>query len=169
MKDKEQINSQDNLIENETEQKERLNLLTKKELDIIESIEDWLKLNRGYKDYDFSDEFKVDKLIPLLKLIEHKEVVFNEKSITQFLRVPIEMTNKAGDVVKKITQLDYQVRYQDYELQNYTKGINISKEPMAYVAAQIAMLTNNARSVIGKLYDIDSNNTKLISALYFLG
>lgn len=165
MKDKENKE----LIVNDSEFKEKLDLLTKSELSIIELIKNWLIENRGYKDYDFTDEFEVEKLIPLLKLVEHKELVFNENSITQILRMPIELKNRAGDVEKKITELTYRVRYQDYELQNYTKGINISKEPMAYVNAQIALLTNNARSVIGKLYDTDSNNTKLVSALYFLG
>ena len=79
------------------------------------------------------------------------------------------MTNNAGDVTRKITELRYRTRYQDYELDSYTRGINIQKETMVYARAQIALLTNTARGIIGKLSDTDSNNSKLISALYFLG
>lgn len=152
-----------------TENQEKLQQLTDEEFGIIESIESWLKTNRGYKDYDFTDEFKVDKLIPLIKFVKNKEVVFNQDSIVQVLRNSIELKNRAGDTESTISELKYRVRYQDYELQKYTKGINISKEPMAYINAQIALLTNTAKSVIGKLWDVDSNTTKLISALYFLG
>ncbi len=152
-----------------SENQEILNKLSKKELDIIESIEKWLITNRRYKDYDFTDDFKVSKIIPLLKFVEHKEIEFVENAIIQHLREPIEMTNKGGDVERKITELRYRTRYQDYELDSYTRGINIQKETMVYVRAQIALLTNTARSIIGKLSDTDSNNSKLISALYFLG
>lgn len=152
-----------------TENQEKLDQLSKKEIDIIESLETWLKSHRGYRDYDFTDEFKVDKLLPLIKLVEHKEFEFTDAGIIQHLRNPIELKNRSGDTEKRITELKYKTRYQDFELQNYTKGINISKEPMAYVSAQIAMLTGTAKSIIGKLYDVDSNNSKLVSALYFLG
>jgi len=152
-----------------TEEEEKLSKLTKDENCIIEQIESWLKTNRGYKDYDFSPEFKVNKLIPLLKLVKHNELCFEQDSITQILRNPIEMTDKAGNVIKKITEFKYKSRYQDYELQSHVRGINLEKEPMMYVNAQIAMLTNTSKSIIGKLWDIDSNNSKLISALYFLG
>jgi hypothetical protein len=152
-----------------TENQEKLEKLSKKELEIIESIETWLKSHRGYRDYDFTDDFKVEKLIPLIKLVEYKEFEFTDTCIIQHLRNPIEMKNKSGDTEKRITELKYKTRYQDFELQNYTKGINVSKEPMTYIAAQIAMLTGTAKSIIGKLYDVDSNNSKLISALYFLG
>ncbi len=143
--------------------------LSKSDNEVIESIKDWLIANRGYKEYDFSEDFVSEKLLPLLKLVKHGEIIFGDNKITQKLRIPLEAKNSKGDTEKRITELNYKVRYQDWELQNYTKGINVSKDPMAYVTAQIAMLTDQPKGIIGKLYDVDSNNTKLISALYFLG
>jgi len=152
-----------------TDDQERLSKLSKEELEVIESIEKWLITYRKYRDYDFTDDFKVKKLIPLLKFTQHGEIEFVENGIIQNLREPIEMTDKSGNTTRKITELKYRIRYQDFELDKYTRGINIEKEAMSYVRAQIALLTDTARGIVGKMSDVDSNTSKLISSLYFLG
>lgn len=151
-----------------SENQEKIEALNDKQKKIIEKISDWLLKNRNYKEYDIDAEFKVDKLIPLLKFVEHGEIIFNENNIMQTLRIPIELKNGKGDVVKKISKLEYRIRYQAYELNNYTKGINLAKEMNLYMDAQVGMLTGIARSVIGKLYDVDHSLTRLIQSLYFL-
>lgn len=147
---------------------EKLDKLSSSQIDTMRSIEDWLTVNRDYRDYDLSDKFRAEKLIPLIKYVDHGELVFEDNRIIQKLRKPLELTNKGGEVTKTITELSYKSRYQDYEFQSYTKGIDISKEPIKYVNAHIAMLTNQSSGIIGKLYDTDSGLTKLVSGLYFL-
>lgn len=151
-----------------SENQEKIEALTDKHKAIIESISDWLIKNRNYKEYDIDAEFKVDKLLPLIKFVDHNEIMFNETNITQKLRLPIELKNTKGDTVKKIELLTYRIRYQAYELNNYTRGINIQKEMNSYMDAQVGMLTGIGRSVIGKLYDVDHSLTRLIQSLYFL-
>ncbi len=151
-----------------SENQEKIEALTDKEKQTIQFIYDWLIKNRNYKEYDIDAEFKVDKILPLMKFVEHQEIMFNENDITQTLRFPIEQKNAKGETVKKITALTYRIRYQAYELNNYTRGINIQKEMNSYMDAQVGMLTGIGRSVIGKLYDVDHSLTRLIQSLYFL-
>lgn len=148
---------------------EKIDSLSVKDKESVEVIKKWLVANRGYKDYDFDNEFTESKIVPLLKFVNHGEILFKGAEITQKLRSPLQMENAKGEVVSEITELKYKARYRDRELQNETKGINVSKEPMKYINAQIAVLTGNSIGVIGKLWDVDAGNCKLISSLYFLG
>ncbi len=160
--------SEDFLDPELSENQEKLENLSEKHKKIVTDISEWLIKNRDYRDYDIDPEFKVEKIIPLLKFVEHEEIVFHEKGITQKLRVPLEMTNKAGEVQKTISKLEYKSRYKAFELNNYTKGINISKEMNLYMDAQVGMLVGYSRGIIGKLSDIDHSLTRIIQTLYFL-
>ena len=167
MKDK--IELSDDFLDVElSENQEKIEALNDKQKKIIENITEWLISKRNYKEYDIDAEFKVDKIIPLLKFIENDEVSFDDKGIIQKLRQPIEQLNTKGEVSNRITSLKYRVRYQAFELNNHTKGINISKDMNSYMDAQVAMLTGTARSIIGKLFDVDHSTTRLIQSLYFL-
>ncbi len=151
-----------------SESQERLEELSDKQKKIVEDVSDWLIKKRNYKDYDIDAEFKVDKIIPLLKYVENGEILFNEENIVQNLRFPIELRNAKDEVVREIKSLTYKIRYRAFELNNYTKGINLSKEMNLYMDAQVGMLTGIARSIIGKLFDTDHSTTRLIQSLYFL-
>jgi hypothetical protein len=164
-----QVEEQFDNVKELNENQEKLSKLSKVELEVLESIQNWLITYRKYRDYDFTEEFKVTKILPLIKFVEYKEFEFVDNAIIQHLREPVEMTDLKGNVVKKLTELKYRTRYQDFELDNYTRGINLQKEQLLYIRAQVALLTNTAKSIIGKLSDVDSNNSKLISSLYFLG
>jgi len=151
-----------------SENQEKLEELSDKQKKIVEEISDWLIKKRNYKEYDIDPEFKVDKIIPLLKYVENNEIIFNEENIIQNLRFPIELKNSKEEVVREIKSLTYRVRYRAFELNNATKGINLSKEMNLYMDAQVGMLTGIARSIIGKLFDTDHSTTRLIQSLYFL-
>jgi len=169
---KETIDISEDFLDSElSENQEKLENLSAKQKKIITDISGWLVKNRNYKDYDIDYEFKVDKIIPLLKFVEHGEIIFDENGITQNLRVPLNLTRLVRgkeETVKQITQLQYKSRYRASELNNYTKGINIAKEMNLYMDAQVAMLVGSSRGVIGKLFDSDHSLTRLIQSLYFL-
>lgn len=152
----------------QSEDQEKIENLSKKHKGIIEDISEWLISKRNYKPYDIDASFKADKLIPLIRFVENGEIEFHEKGITQLLRMPIEVKNAKEQVVKTINKLDYRIKYRAFELNNYTKGINLSKEMNLYMDAQVGMLTQHPRALIGKLFDVDHSSTRLIQSLYFL-
>jgi hypothetical protein len=151
-----------------SENQEKIEALTDKQKEIIEDVSEWLISKRNYKDYDIDPEFKVEKIMPLLRFIEHDEISFNDDGIVQNLRSPLELKDKKGNTVKTISKLNYKIRYKAFELNNYTKGINLAKEMNLYMDAQVGMLCNVSRSIIGKLFDTDHSLTRSIQSLYFL-
>lgn len=151
-----------------SEDQQKIEKLSKKQRDIVENVVDWLFEKRNYRNNDIDASFKADKIIPLIPLIEGGLITFHEKGITQKLRVPIQLLDKKGNVNKKIDVLEYRTRYQALELNQYTRGINLSKEMNLYMDAQVAVLTNNPRGLIGKLFDLDHSTTRIIQSLYFL-
>lgn len=168
-KEKESIEIPEDFLDPElSENQEKLEILSDKHKKIVADISDWLILHRNYKDYDIDSEFKVEKIMPLLKFVEHGEIVFDESGITQNLRVPIDLKNTGGEIVKQISKLQYKSRYKAFELNNYTKGINLAKDMNLYMDAQVGMLVGLSRSIIGKLYDSDHSLTRVIQTLYFL-
>jgi len=151
-----------------TEEQEKLEKLSSSEKDVMNKIIDWLKVNRDYRNEDFSDKFKAERIIPLIKYVNYGDLIFEENTIKHKLRRPLEFKNASGQTGRTLETLTFQPRYQDYQLQNASKGIDLNREGLKFVSAQISVLTGEAASVISKLWDFDSSIAKLISSLYFL-
>lgn len=151
-----------------TEEQEKLSKLSDSDNQIMSNIIDWLRKNRDYRDNDFTDKFKADKIIPLIKHVNYGDLEFKEEVITHKLRRPLEFKYSSGKTGRILQELNYQPRYQDHQLQSASKGIDLNKEGLKFISAQISVLTGEATSVVSKLWDLDASISKLISSLYFL-